>query len=135
MSGLVLFFSFSGHTAKRAAEFAKESGAELIEVKPAAGLGKLKAYTYGLLKSIRCSPMAIAPIGKDLSQYSEITVFAPIWADGIAPPMLAALKLLPKGANLSLRLISASGASGKERNISKLKAMGINVSGYEDIKV
>ena len=134
MSKLVLFYSFSGHTAKFAAEFAKANGAELIEVKSAEKLGKFKAYTTGCFKAMTCRPMPIQPIAVDFSKYSDIYAFAPIWAGGMAPFMIAALQQVTKGAKVSLRLISGSGKSSKAKNTAAVEAMGLKVAGYEDIK-
>jgi hypothetical protein len=134
MSGLVIFYSFSGHTAKHASDYAKANSAELIEVKPAANLGKLKAYTVGCFKAMTGRPMPIMPIAEDLSKYTDVTAFAPVWAGGMAPCMIAALQQVSKGANVSLRLVSMSGNSSKAKNTAFVEAMGLNVVGYKDIK-
>jgi len=134
MSGLVLFYSYSGKTAKHATEFAKANGAELIEVKSTDKLGKLKAYTAGCYKAMTGRPMPIQPIAVDFSKYSEVFAFAPVWAGGMAPCMIAALQQVTKGAKVSLRLVSASGDSSKAKNTAFVEAMGLTVTGYEDIK-
>ena len=134
MSKLVLFYSYSGHTAKFAAEFAKANGAELIEVKSADKLSKFKAYTTGCYKAMTGRPMPIQPIAVDFSKYSEIFAFAPVWAGGMAPCMIAALQQVSEGVNVSLRLVSASGNSSKAKNTKYVEAMGLKVTGYEDIK-
>jgi hypothetical protein len=132
MSKLVLYYSFSGKSAKRAEESAKSSGAELVAVKPAKKIGKLKAYTAGIIKAIRGRPMPVETL--TLPEYSAVDVFAPVWADCIAPPMLAALQQLKKGTKVSLRLVSASGKSNTVRNKMLLTMMGLDVMDYEDLK-
>jgi hypothetical protein len=135
VSALVLFYSLSGHTAKRAADFANAAGADLVEVRPAAKAGKFKAYTVGILNAIKGRPMPIKPIDVDFSKYSDVFAFAPVWADGISPFMIAALQQVAKGTKISLRLVSMSGNSNKAKNTAVVEAMGLTVAGYEDIKV
>ena len=134
MSKLVLYYSLTGNAAKAAQAFSKSEGSDISEVKPAGKIGKFKAYTLGCFKAIRGKSMAIAPLDIRTEEYDEVDVFTPIWADSIAPPMLAALEQLPKGTKVRLHLVSASGNSGREKNSAKLESLGLKVAGYQDIK-
>ena len=134
MEKVVLYYSFSGHAEKAARDFAANCGGFPVEIQPAERIGKARAYSVGCLNAMKGKSMPIAPVTADLAACAEADVFAPIWAGCIAPPMLAALELLPKGAKVSLHLVSASGKSSNERNTAAMKALGLEVAAYEDIK-
>jgi len=132
MSRIVLFYSLGGHSKKFAEEFAAANGAEVFEVKTVKPLGKFGAYTKGIVTSLKDAPIEIQRL--DLPQFDAADIFAPIWADGIASPMIAALELLPKGSKVSLHLVSASGKRGGDRITPLTQKLGLQVDGVEDIK-
>ena len=134
MGNPILYYSLSGHTAQHAKNFAAANGGDLIEIKPVGKMGKFKAYVVGGLNAIRGKAMPIKPIETDLSQYSEVVLFTPVWANGIAPPMTAAIEQLSRGTKVSLHLVSGSGKIGKERITASLDALGLEIRDYEDIK-
>jgi hypothetical protein len=132
MSKLVLFYSLSGNTEKKARSFAETNGAAVVKVEPAAGLGKVKAYSAGLAKSILGKSIAVKPL--TIPKADEIHVFAPVWAGTFAAPIGAALAYLPKGAKVSLHMVSMSGTSNTKVNTDRAKALGLDVISYEDIR-
>jgi len=134
MSELVLFYSFTGNTKRLAEEFARDSALEACEILSAKKLGKLAAYSAGCFKALKGAGMPIAEPAVDLSECESAHVFAPIWAGHIAPPMNSALALLPKGAKLSLHMVSGSGSSNQDGTAKRLQIMGLEVVEYEDIR-
>jgi len=128
----VIFYSLSGHSKKIAEEFAAKYSSELIEVKTEKKLGKLGACMVVLLKLFKDNPISIQPFSSPESD--AVDVFAPIWAGGVAPPMIAALKRLKKGAKVNLHLVSASGKSASGRIAPLMKELGLDIVGFEDIK-
>jgi len=130
--GLVIYYSLSGHSRKFAEEFAAANNAELVEVKTEKNLSKLGAYTKGLLKSFKNAPMPIQPLS--LSDCGTADIFAPVWAGGIAPPIIGALKQLRAGTKVNLHLVSASGRSEKSRVEPLIKDLGLEILSFEDIK-
>ena len=134
MSELVLFYSFTGNTKRLAGEFARENALEACEIVPAKKPSKLAAYTSGCFKALKGAGMPIAEPAVNLSECESAHVFAPIWAGHIAPPMNSALALLPKGCALTLHMVSGSGSSNQDKVTERLRAMGLEVAGYADIR-
>ena len=134
MSEPVLYYSFTGNTKLLAEQFAGENGLALCEVRAQKRPGKLAAYTAGCFKALKGEGMPIEALAADLSLCESAHVFAPIWAGGIAPPMNAALALLPKGTKLSLHMVSGSGSSNQDKITERLRNLGLEVASYEDIR-
>ena len=134
MSELVLYYSFTGNTRHLAEVFAQESGMELCEIRTQRRLGKFAAYAAGCFKALKGAAMPIEAPAADLSLCEAAHVFAPIWAGHTAPPMNAALALLPKGAKLSLHMVSQSGGSNQDKITERLQNLGLEVTAYEDIR-
>jgi hypothetical protein len=140
MKELVLYYSYTGHVAAIAEDFAKDKGFDCCRVVTEKIISKFEAYTAGCLKSMRGSGYAInslvfADCGKvDLSAYDTVYVFAPVWANNLAAPINNALKELPKGTKVRIVAVSAGGKSGKEKIVKRVNALGLNVTGFADKK-
>ena len=134
MQELVLYYSFSGNTKQLAEAFAVENGLPLCEVRTPKPLGKAVAYTSGCFKAMKGRGMPICDLSVDLSAVATVHIFTPIWAGGIAPPMNSALALLPKGAKLSLHMVSGSGSSNQDKITARLQNMGLEVTDYNDTR-
>jgi len=134
MSELVLCYSFTGNTKHLAEAFAQEKGLELCGIRTAKKLGKFAAYTAGIVRAIKGAGTPIEEPAANLSECEAAHVFAPVWAGCVAPPMNSALALLPKGAKVSLHMVSASGGSDQDRVTKNLRIMGLEVASYEDIR-
>jgi len=134
MSELVFYYSFTGNTRLLAEEFANENGLELCEIRTQKPLGKFAAYTAGCLKALKGAGLPIEAVAANLSECETAHIFAPIWAGNIAPPMNSVLALLPKGAKLSLHMVSASGSGNQDKITERLQNMGLEVTGYADIR-
>jgi len=136
MSHLIIYYSFSGKTEKIAVEMAKNESADVFEIKDIKPFGKFKAYTAGIIASIRGKAWKIKPPDVEITRYDKITMLAPVWADNPPPAFNAMLELLPSGKSVIVKMVSVSGKSKcKDRIESIVKSKGSNLDQFEDIKV
>ena len=135
MKTLVLYYSYSGKTKKIAQELAVKESAEIVEIMDTKRPGKLKAYTAGIIASIRGKAWSVESLEVALADYDRIILLAPVWADNTPPSVNAMLEQLPEGKNVTIKLVSGSGKSGcKERLEAIIKSKGGVMNGFEDIK-
>ena len=135
MNTLVLFYSYSGHTKTIAQDLAEKESCEIAEIKDVRRPGKLKAYTAGIIASIRGKEWAIQPLSIDLDAYDRVILLAPIWAGNPPPAFNAALSQLSAGKTVALKMVSGSGKSGcKERLETAITAKGSTLESFDDIK-
>jgi len=136
MNHLVIYYSFSGKTKIIAEDLAKKESADIFEIKDIRRPGKLKAYTAGIIASIRGKAWRIIPPDIEITKYDKITILAPVWADNPPPAFTAMLEYLPTGKPVSIIMVSASGKSNcKDRLESIIKSKGCTLESLEDIKV
>jgi len=136
MRQLVIYYSFSGKTKRIAEDHAKNDSAEIYEIKDLKPLGKLKAYTAGIIASIRGKAWLIKPPDIELMKYDKIVMLAPVWANNPPPAFNAMLEYLPTGKSVSIKMISMSGKSNcKDRLETIIKSKGSILESFEDIKV
>ena len=135
MKTLVIFYSYSGKTKVIAQEFATKESADIAEIKDARSLGKLKAYTAGIVASIRGKAWRIQPLSVDLTKYDRFVLLAPVWADNPPPAFNALLELLPERKSIAVKMVSMSGKSNcRERLEAAIRAKGGVLESFEDIK-
>ena len=139
MKELVLFYSYSGHTKTAAENFAQENNFDICEIFDEKRPNKFVAYTAGCFKAMKGSGRKIKPLTIDetpvkFEDYEIINIFAPVWAGHPAPSMNAVLKLIPSEKKLKLFMVSASGNSSKDNITKRVKNLGLEIVGYEDIK-
>jgi len=135
MKTLILYYSYSGHTKAVAGELASKESAKIMEVKDKKRLGKLKAYTAGIIASIRGKAWPIQPIDADFTEYDRLVILAPIWASNAPPAFNALLEQIPSGKTVDIKMVSASGESQcKERIEAIIKGKGSVLESFEDIK-
>ena len=135
MKTLILYHTFSGKTKAIAEELAKNETADIEEVKEVKRPGKLKAYTAGIVASIRGKSWKIQPLGLNMADYDRLILLSPVWASNPTPAVNALLELLPADKTILVKMISQSGKSEcKERLESILKDKGCTLVGLEDIK-
>lgn len=135
MKTVVIFYSYSGSTKAIAGELAAKESADIIEIKDAKRPGKLKAYTAGIIASIRGKAWPINPLGADLTKYDRLILLAPVWADNPPPAFNAFLEKLSGGKTVSVKMVSASGKSNcKDRLEASIKGKGSILERFEDIK-
>ncbi|MDR2501688.1 MAG: flavodoxin domain-containing protein [Oscillospiraceae bacterium] len=132
MKTLALYYSRGGHTKK----YAEALGAEaVLELVPTRRVGILKALALGCIAAARGRAWRIEPLDVNLSDFERIVLLAPVWAGGAAPPLNAALELLPPGKTVDVRLVSAGGKSAcRERIKAKITERGCALGSFEDIK-
>ena len=136
MKTLIIFYSYSGKTKALAQELAAKGSADITEIKDVKPVGKLKAYTMGIIASIRGKAWPIGPLGAELKEYERFILLAPVWAGNPPPAFNGILKLLPEGKAVTVKMVSASGKSNcKERIEAQIKAKGGTLEGFEDIKI
>ena len=135
MKTLILFYSYTGKTKLLAEQKAAELSADIEEVKTIKKPFVLRAYFVESLRAMRCKKSAIAPIKSNLDDYDTIIIMAPIWAGSPAPAVNSIIDLLPKGKEIELLMVSASGTSGgATRNRTLIEARGCTVTTYINIK-
>jgi len=136
MNQLIIYYSYSGKTKKIAEDLANKESADIYEIKDIRPPGKLKAYTAGIVASIRGKAWRIKPPDIEISKYDKITMLAPVWADNPPPAFTAMLEYLPAGKPVSVIMVSASGKSNcKDRLESIIQCKGCTLESLEDIKV
>ena len=134
MKKLVVYYSFSGKTKALAAEFAARESADIVEVKDAGRVGKLKAYTAGIVASIHGKSWPIEPLA-DMAAYDHIYLMGPVWANNPAPAMNSALNQLPASKRVSVTMVSSSGKSDcKARVEEMLKNKNCTLDDFADVK-
>jgi len=135
MNTLVLFYSYSGHSAALARQAAQQEEWDIAQIRDKKRPGKLAAFTAGCLGAMRGRAGEIAPLDNDLSGYTRFVVYSPIWAGNVPPAVNAALSLLPQGSSVLFRLVSASGQSKCAGHLTALvKGKGGTVEGIENIQ-
>ena len=136
MNKLIIYYSYSGSTRKIAEELARKETADILEIKDHKPLGKLKAYTAGIIASMRGKAWQIKPPDIEISKYDSITMLAPVWANNPPPAFNAIFEYLPSEKSIDIKMISMSGKSNcKERLESVIKIKGSILGSFEDIKV
>ena len=135
MNTLVVYYSYSGKTAVIAKELAKTESADIVEIKDARRPSKLKAYTAGIIASIKGKPWPIHPPGVDFAKYDRLILLAPIWAGNPPPPFNALLLLLPDKKKVAVKMVSASGKSDcRDRIDNIIASAGCEMESFEDLK-
>lgn len=134
MQELVLYYSYTGNSKRQAELYARENDLTLCEIRTQKPINKLQAYFVGCPKAIRGGQTAIETPACSLTSCERVHVFAPVWAGAIAPPMNSALAMLPKGAKVSLHMISGGGTSNQDKVVARLTEQGLDVVGYEDFR-
>lgn len=140
MKELVLFYSYSGNAKKAAQKFSGGGNFDICEVTDEKRPGKLSAFTAGIVKAMKGSGRKIKPLmingnAVKFGDYGAVNVFAPIWAGHPAPSINGALKMIPQGTKVKLFMVSQSGQSNKEGISKRVQDLGLEIIGYEDIKM
>ena len=136
MKTLILYYSYSGSTKTIAEELAAKESAEIAEVSYVKRPWILKAFTAGIIASIKGKAWPIQPIEVDFTGYDKLILLGPVWAGNTVPAFNAILELIPEGKSVDIKLVSGSGESAcKERLEEKIKSKGSTLESFEDIKV
>ena len=135
MKKLVIYYSYTGHTRKRAERLAAKEQADLCAVTDPKRPGTFKAYTAGSLAAMRGRPWPIRGLEADLSAYDELILMAPIWAGSPAPQFNGVVDRLPAGKSVRVYAVSASGKSScKQKVAARIQAKGCKLTGFRDLQ-
>jgi len=136
MNHLITYYSYSGKTKKIAEELAANESADVFEIKDIKPFGKFKAYTAGIVASIKGKAWPIKLPDIDFTRYDKITMLAPVWANNPPPAFNTMLEYLPDGKSISIKMVSASGKSNcKDRLESIIASKNCTLESFKDIKV
>ena len=136
MKTLVVYYSYSGRSRAVAEKLAKAESLDIAEIKDVRHVSKLKAYTAGIVASIKGKPWPIQPLVVEWLDYTRLILFAPIWAGNPPPAFNAFMEQLPAGKVITLKMVSASGTSDcKERMEKAIIEKGCTLETFEDIKI
>ncbi|MDL2319220.1 hypothetical protein LJC74_09155 [Eubacteriales bacterium OttesenSCG-928-A19] len=127
MKQLILCYSYSGQTKQKMEALARETGADLMEIKDVRPRGKVSAYASGSLQSMRGAASPIQPLSIDWTAYDRVTLAGPIWAGKPAPAVNSAADLIPSGMAVDVTLTSMSGNGNTDRLRERLEARGCKV--------
>lgn len=89
MKKLVIYYSFEGNTRFVAESIARETGAELLELKPKKemkGHGFSKFIWGGRQVMLKIKP-ELEPLAKNPAEYDFIFIGTPVWASNFAPAL------------------------------------------------
>ena len=135
MRTLVVYYSYSGNTKRLAKELAAKESADTIEITDVRRPGKFKAYTAGCFAAMKGKAWPIKPLPNFMSDCDRLILFSPVWAGNPPPAVFAALKLLPAGKRVDVKMVSGSGNCGcKERLAEIIAAEGSILASFENIK-
>ena len=134
MKTVVIFYSYSGNTKAIAGELASKESADIAEIKDIKRPVKLKAFTAGIIASIKGKTWKIQPVDVDFSKYERLVLLAPVWADNPPPAFNAFLGQLPEGKTIAIKMVSKSGKSDcRERIEAAINDSGGTLESFEDI--
>ena len=136
MKTIVLYYSYKGHTKAVAQKMAKAQGAEAVEIQTKKVKSMVATAFFDCPRAMMRKAVPIKPITKNLAGYDRIILAAPVWAGNPAPAFNAMVKLLPKGKEVKVVLVSKGGETEKSAAGTKalIEKQGCRVAGYEDVK-
>ncbi|RXE56734.1 ArsR family transcriptional regulator [Methanoculleus taiwanensis] len=122
MSVCIIYHSETGNTRSVAERVARETGADLVEVKDLAGYSKAGMYLKGAPRAMRGEKADIQPESIDVSGYDTIVLGSPVWAFSPTPAVNAAIDALQgiEGKNVVV-FCTSGGMPG--RTLETMKAM------------
>ena len=109
MKELILYYTIGGTCRFYAEKRAKESGADVLEIKEPKKRSKLGAFCPGVFQALGQKSSNILPLEKNLDEYDKIILVTPIWAGHQAPAMNSVAALIPKGKKVEIVTLSGAG--------------------------
>ena len=137
MKTAVVYYSMCGNTAYAADKIAKETGADIIELKPVKAYHDkgFKKFFFGGKSAVMGEKPALEPYKFNADDYDDIIIGFPVWASRIAPPVRTFIE--ENKDKLSEKNISAyacpSGA-GAEKAFKKLKDI-LGIADYKSLMI
>ncbi len=122
MAVCIIYHSETGNTRNVAERVARETGADLVEVKDLTGYSKAGMYLKGAPKAMRGEKADINPATIDVSGYETVVLGSPVWAFNPTPAVNAAVAALQgiEGKTVIV-FCTAGGMPGK--TLEAMKAM------------
>ena len=121
MKALVVYYSLEGNCKFIAEEIKKETGADILELKPVNDISKKGFFRYfsGGYQALREKKPELKPVNIDLSQYDIIFLGAPVWAQRFAPT----INTFISGNQFSGKKIAlfCTSGSGNTKALGKMK--------------
>ncbi len=132
---LVVYFSRMGYVKKTAFEEANRTGAEVYEVKSTerteGTLGFWWCGRYGMHKWA----MPIEPVTAQLSNYSHVTICAPIWVFSLSAPMRAFCRAAAGKIKEADYILVHHQRSGYQNAANEMDAiLGLHRTGFRSIQ-
>lgn len=132
---LILYYSYTGNTAKMAKKLAEKRGGDLFEVRDVKRPSKLAAFTAGGLRALLGKPWPIEPVPLDLAGYAQITIMSPIWAGRPTPAINSLFALLPPGKKVEVVMVSGSGKCACMEQIEALlEAKSCTLTNFRSVR-
>lgn len=132
---IVLYYSYTGHSAEKAKAKAQKEDAALCEIKDVKRPATIAAYSVGCFRAMRMKATSIQPLNVSLADYDRVILYGPVWASHPAPAVNAVLQQLPSGKGVEVFMVSASGNSGARDKVTELvRSKGCRMMRYEDVK-
>ena len=127
MAAAIFYYSLSGTTKALAEQQAKETGADVFEIREVRRRNGFTAFIPGCPQARGMKCPAIVPPEADLSAYDEIVIMAPIWAGRPAPAINSFIGLLPEGRTVSLVCTAGGGTGDLSKTAELVAARGCSV--------
>ena len=135
MKTLVIYYSYSGRTRTLAERLAAEQGVALAELCDKSRPGMVRVLIAGCVAAMRGRSWPILPLDVDLTECDRLMLLSPIWAGNTPPAVNEFLKLLPRGKEIAVKLVSDSGKSHcRSRLDAEIKARGCKLTGFTNIR-
>lgn len=90
---LIMYYSRTGNTRAVCEALAKETGAELVEIRDLKNRMSRLGIIGGMFRTILGMRTDILPEKIDMTQYEAVIISAPIWASKVPPAMRTAIYL------------------------------------------
>jgi len=123
MKTLVIYYSLEGNTKLIAETIAKETNADILEIKSKKEYpkGRFKKYLWGGKSVMFNEKPEIMEIDLDIDSYDRIFIGTPIWAGTYAPPFNTFVENY-KIENKKIALFACHGGGGGEKFYTKFKS-------------
>jgi len=128
---LVIYYSFDGNTRLIAESIAKESGADILELKPdkePPSHGFLK-YFWGGRQVVMKKVPSLLPFAHHPADYDLLFIGTPVWAFTYAPALAAFFDRFPVTGKKAALFCCSGGACGKTFEKMRQKLWGNEILG------
>lgn len=132
MRTVIIYHSDSGHTKQVAEYLARQTGADLIRVRPRFPYNPVNRVVVGLRRALSRTPEPVYPSPIDVAGYECIVIGSPVWAGHPTPAINGAIAALQgcegKQGVVFLTCCIASGEAGTLLR-ETLRGRGVEVAG------